>query len=74
MHQKKEELDIRIGDDCWIGARVFVLAGVTIGDGCVVGAGSVVTRSLPPNSIAVGVPAKVVGWRPGAEPASGTDD
>jgi acetyltransferase-like isoleucine patch superfamily enzyme len=40
-----------------------VLPGVTIGDGCVVGATSVVSRDLPPNSIAVGVPAKVVKQR-----------
>jgi acetyltransferase-like isoleucine patch superfamily enzyme len=49
-----------IEDDVWIGANVVVLKGVTIGRGTIVGAGSVVTRSLPPNSIAVGVPAKVL--------------
>lgn len=45
--------------DVWLGAGVTVLGGVTIGDGCVVGAGAVVTSDLPPNSIAVGVPAIV---------------
>lgn len=59
-YQERSEADIVIGDDVWLGARVFVGAGVTIGDGCVVSANSVVTRDLPPNSIAVGVPARVV--------------
>lgn len=44
----------------WIGQNVVVLAGVTIGEYCIVGANSVVTRSIPPNSIAVGSPARVV--------------
>ncbi|MGC8714770.1 MAG: acyltransferase [Leptodesmis sp.] len=54
---------ITIGDDCWLGHRVSVLDGVTIGQGCVIGAGAVVTKDIPPYSIAVGVPAKVVGSR-----------
>lgn len=58
-----ERAAVEIGDDCWIGAGAKVLAGVTIGHGTVVGAGSVVTRSLPPLSIAVGVPARVIGSR-----------
>ncbi len=61
--QPKRERDIRIGNDVWLGARVVVTAGVTIGDGCIVGAGAVVTKDLPAGSIAVGVPAKVVGSR-----------
>ncbi|KAF4967986.1 hypothetical protein FSARC_4547 [Fusarium sarcochroum] len=51
---------IRIEDDCWIGGNVVILPGVTIGRGCTVGAGAVVTKSLPPYSIALGAPAKVV--------------
>jgi len=54
---------IEIGDDCWLGSGVKVLDGVTIGEGCVVGAGAVVNKSLPPYSLAVGVPAKVIGNR-----------
>jgi len=61
--QPKRERDIVIGNDVWLGTRVVVTAGVTIGDGCIVGAGAVVTRDLPPGCIAVGVPAKPVGER-----------
>ncbi len=52
-------LPIRIGDNCWFGANVSVLQGVTIGSGCVIAAGSVVTRDLPDNCLAAGVPAVV---------------
>jgi acetyltransferase-like isoleucine patch superfamily enzyme len=51
---------VRIGARCWIGANVHVLRGVTIGDDVVVGAGSVVTRDLPPRVLAVGVPARPI--------------
>ncbi len=54
---------VTIGSDCWLGAMVVVLKGVTIGDGAVVGAGAVVTKDIPEYAIAVGVPAKVVGER-----------
>ena len=49
-----------IGDNVWIGSRVIVLRGVTIGNNCVIGAGSVITTSIPENSLAAGVPAKVI--------------
>ena len=52
-----------IGRDCWLGAGVTVLGGIEIGDGCVVGAGAVVTKNLPPYSIASGVPAQITGQR-----------
>ena len=51
---------IRIGRRCWLGAGVIVLPGVTIGDNTVVGAGSVVTKDLPPNVVAVGNPCRVL--------------
>jgi acetyltransferase-like isoleucine patch superfamily enzyme len=63
MDQPKVERDVVIGDDVWLGARVMVVAGVEIGDGCIIGASSVVTRSIPAGSIAVGNPARVVGHR-----------
>lgn len=52
-----------IDDDVWIGSKATILNGVTIGRGTVIGAGAVVTRSVPPYSIAVGVPARVIGVR-----------
>lgn len=51
---------IRIGNNVWIGAHTCVLPGVTIGDNCVIGAGSVVNRDIPANSLAVGNPCKVI--------------
>jgi acetyltransferase-like isoleucine patch superfamily enzyme len=52
-----------IEDHVWIGARAIILPGVTIGEGAVIGAGSVVTKSIAPYSIAVGNPAKVIKTR-----------
>ncbi len=49
-----------IGNGCWLCANVTVLPGVTIGDNCVIGAGSVVTRSIPANSFAAGNPCRVI--------------
>lgn len=54
---------ISIGNNCWIGSKVTILDGVCIGDGCVIAAGAVVTRSIPPDSVARGVPARIVGHR-----------
>jgi len=51
---------INIGNSVWIGGSVTILPGVTIGDNCTIGAGSVVTRDIPANSIAVGNPCKVI--------------
>ena len=51
--------DVEIGSDVWIGANVCVLPGVKIGDGAVIGAGAVVTRDIPANCVALGIPAKV---------------
>jgi acetyltransferase-like isoleucine patch superfamily enzyme len=52
--------DVEIGDHVWLGYGTYVMSGVTIGPGCVVGTGSIVTKSLPPHSLAVGVPAKII--------------
>lgn len=52
--------EIHIGDDVWIGGNVTILPGVSIGNNVVIGAGAVVTKDIPDNSLAVGVPARVV--------------
>ena len=51
---------VHIGEGCWFGASVTVCPGVTIGDNCVIGAGAVVTRDIPANSFAAGVPCRVI--------------
>lgn len=53
----------RIGHDVWIGARAYIAQGVTLGDGCVVAAGAVVTRDVEPYAIVGGVPARVLRMR-----------
>lgn len=53
-------MPIHIGKNCWLGAGVIVLPGVTIGDNSVIGAGSVVTKDIPANVVAVGNPCKVL--------------
>lgn len=55
-----EARPVRIGDDVWIGARVIILPGVSIGKGSVIGAGAVVTKDVPEYSVVGGVPAKVI--------------
>lgn len=56
----EKALPVTVGDNCWFGANVSVMPGVTIGNGCVIAAGSVVTKDIPDNSLAAGVPAKVI--------------
>lgn len=51
---------VKIGNNCWFGANVTVLPGVTIGDNCVIGAGSVVTKDIPPNTFGAGVPCRII--------------
>lgn len=51
---------VRIGNNVWLGSKVTVVRGVSIGDNAIVGANSVVTKDIPANAIAVGAPAKVV--------------
>ncbi len=53
-------LPVHIGKNCWLGAGVIVLPGVTIGDNTVIGAGSVVTKDIPANVVAVGNPCKIL--------------
>jgi maltose O-acetyltransferase len=54
------ELAVTIEEDCWLGTGAIVLPGVSIGRGSIIGAGAVVTKDIPPLSLAVGVPARVV--------------
>lgn len=63
LHHEPPRLDecspVVIGRNCWIGSSAMILQGVTIGDNSIVAAGSIVTRSIPPNSLAAGAPATV---------------
>jgi len=52
--------ELVVGSNCWLGARVTVLDGASVGEHCVIGAGAVVTKPIPPDSLALGIPAKVV--------------
>ena len=65
VHSKRpdDDLGVVIEDDVWIGTRAIVLRGVTIGRGAIIGAGSIVTKSIPPYAVAMGNPAKVVKYR-----------
>lgn len=54
---------IKIGDDCWIGAKAVILDGTTIGTGAVIAAGAVVTKDIPDFAVAAGVPAHVIKYR-----------
>ena len=51
---------IKVGNNVWIGGNVVVLSGVTIGDNCTIGAGSVVVKDIPANTVAVGNPCRVI--------------
>jgi acetyltransferase-like isoleucine patch superfamily enzyme len=64
---------IKIADDCWIGANVTILPGVTVQNGSIISAGAVVTKDVPAYAIMAGVPAKVIGWRkqPGKDEIDG---
>lgn len=56
----KETKPILIGDDVWIGSKVTILKGVSIGDGAVIASNSVVTKNVPPRCIVAGNPAKII--------------
>lgn len=57
------EREVIIGDNIWIGGRVTILPGVTVGNGAVIAAGSVVTKNVPSNAIVAGNPAKIIRYR-----------
>ena len=59
-HQGVQRKGIVIGKNCWIGSKVTILDGVTIGDSCVIAAGAVVTKDMPANTVIGGVPARVL--------------
>jgi maltose O-acetyltransferase len=59
-YERPDSAPIVLEENVWLGARVIVLKGVTIGTGSVIGAGSVVTRDVPPLCLAAGVPARVI--------------
>ena len=63
IFQQVSEAPITIENDVWIGAKVTVIGGVTIGNGAIVAAGSVVTKDVKPYSIVGGVPAKLIKYR-----------
>lgn len=58
--QYQYNASVHIGKNCWLGAGVIIVPGVTVGDNSVVGAGSVVTKDIPPNVVAVGNPCRVL--------------
>lgn len=55
--------NVNIGNDVWIGIDAIILKGITVGDGAIIGAGSVVTKSVPPYAIVAGNPAKLIKYR-----------
>lgn len=59
----KESITALVGHDVWIGARVLIMGGVTIGNGAIIAAGSVVTKPVPPYAIVGGIPAKIIRMR-----------
>ena len=60
---EKDKIRTKIGNDIWTGANAVILKGVSIGDGAVVGAGSIVTKDVPPYAIVVGNPARIIKYR-----------
>ena len=63
LEQRRTSAGVTIGDGVWMGAGAKILDGVMVGDGAVIGAGAVVRENVPPRSIAVGIPARVVSSR-----------
>src|SRR5687767_11685488 len=79
LRQGWEFKEVVVEDDAWIGANAFIMPGVTIGKGAIISAGTILSKSVPPYSIAAGNPGRVIGWRkkeeppkePKSEPAAG---
>jgi acetyltransferase-like isoleucine patch superfamily enzyme len=71
VYQGNELGPVVIEDDVWLGANVVVLMNVRVGAHAIVGAGAVVREDVPAGAIAAGVPARIVGWRPGFEGGPG---
>jgi acetyltransferase-like isoleucine patch superfamily enzyme len=63
LFQGDEDGEIIIGEDTWLGAGCVILNGVEIGKGCIIGAGTIVTKSTPEYSIVVGNPGRIIGYR-----------
>ena len=59
----QDDLPVVIEDDIWVGTGVIILKGVTLGRGCIVGAGAIVTKSIPPYTVVVGAPARIISLR-----------
>ncbi|MBN2582111.1 MAG: acyltransferase [Planctomycetes bacterium] len=74
LHQPVDAAPIRIGRDVWLGAKVTVVRGVTIGDQAVVGTGSVVNRDVRSRGVAVGTPARIIRTRGPADKPADADD
>ena len=62
-HVNDKSTDMVIEEDCWVGAGAKLLSGSRLGRGCVVGAGSIVTKEVPPYAVVVGCPAKIIATR-----------
>lgn len=62
-HVNDKSTDIIIEEDCWVGTDVKLLAGSHLGRGCVIGAGAIVTKAIPPYAVVVGSPARIIGVR-----------
>ncbi len=60
-HINDKSADVTIGEDVWVGTRTTILAGVTIGRGCIVGANALVSKSVPPYALVAGMPARIIG-------------